>query len=90
MSTYPREAWTFGTKTCQVRKIVLVEYSRFGNSELDAKGNCYFPDELFRSRNAAFEAVERYLARKQLAQDRRQAVIKRQRQNLENQRSKAK
>lgn len=90
MSNYPREAWIFGTVTCQVRKVTLVEHSRFGNSELDAKGNCYRPDELFRTRKVAFEAVERYLARKQLIQDRRQAIIDRQRKNLENQRSKAK
>lgn len=85
MTDYPREAWTFGTKTCQIRKVILVEHSRFGQGELDAKGECYYPSELYSTKGGAYRGALRYLARKQQEVDKRQAVIAKQRKNLENQ-----
>lgn len=85
MTDYPREAWIFGTKTCQIRKVTLVEHSRFGQGELDAKGECYYPQELYTTKANAYRGALRYLARKQEDLNKRQAIIDRQRKNLENQ-----
>jgi hypothetical protein len=85
MSTYPRTAWTFGTKSCQVRKVTLIEHSRFGQGELDAKGGCYFPRELYATEREALAGVKKYLDRKQAEIDELQSNVDRRRNFLRQQ-----
>lgn len=83
--TYPYTAWTFGTKACQAREVEIVEHSRFGDREIDSKGNAYAPRELFASQREALQGVKAYLDRKQAEIDKLQAGVDERRNFLRQQ-----
>lgn len=85
MNAYPYRAWTWGNVSCEARPVVIVDHSRFGDRELDAKGNAYERSELFAAQRGALEAIARYLDRKQAEIDRQQAILDRQRKTLKQQ-----
>lgn len=84
-TTYPYTAWTFGTKACQAHSVELVEHSRFGDREIDSKGNAYERKELFATQREALQGVKAYLDRKQAEIDKLQAGVDERRNFLRQQ-----